>query len=107
MNRKRYGAHLGCWCRLIVCLLLTAVAFNSRSTRAADGGLRDALPNVVVILADDLGFSDLGCYGGEIETPNLNALAENGLRYTQFYNTARCWPTRRAAYRLLCSTSET
>lgn len=51
-------------------------------------------PNVVVILADDLGFSDLGCYGGEIETPNLDALADNGLRYTQFYNTGRCWPTR-------------
>jgi arylsulfatase len=55
-----------------------------------------ATPNVLVILADDLGFSDIGCYGGEIETPNLNALAANGLRYTQFYNTARCWPTRAA-----------
>jgi len=53
-------------------------------------------PNVVVILADDLGFSDLGCYGGEISTPNLDRLAANGLRYTQFYNTARCWPTRAA-----------
>ncbi len=53
-------------------------------------------PNVVVILADDLGYSDLGCYGGEIATPNLNSLAEGGLRYTQFYNTSRCWPTRAA-----------
>ncbi len=53
-------------------------------------------PNVLVILADDLGFSDLGCYGGEIETPNLDALADAGLRFTQFYNTARCWPTRAA-----------
>ena len=53
-------------------------------------------PNVLVILADDLGFSDLGCYGGEIETPNLDGLANNGLRFTQFYNTARCWPTRAA-----------
>ena len=53
-------------------------------------------PNVLLILADDLGFSDLGCYGGEIETPNLDALAANGLRFTQFYNTARCWPTRAA-----------
>jgi arylsulfatase A-like enzyme len=51
-------------------------------------------PNVVVILADDLGFSDVGCYGGEIATPNLDALANNGLRFTQFYNTGRCWPTR-------------
>jgi arylsulfatase A-like enzyme len=53
-------------------------------------------PDVLLILADDLGFSDLGCYGGEIETPNLDALAKNGLRFTQFYNTARCWPTRGA-----------
>ena len=53
-----------------------------------------AKPNFLIILADDLGFSDLGCYGGEIETPNLDRLAKNGLRFTQFYNTARCWPTR-------------
>ncbi len=53
-------------------------------------------PNIVFILADDSGFSDVGCYGGEIETPHLDALAENGIRFTQFYNTARCWPTRAA-----------
>jgi arylsulfatase len=53
-----------------------------------------AKPNVVFIMADDMGFSDAGCYGGEIATPNLNALAANGLRFTQFYNTARCWPSR-------------
>src|SRR6478609_4883337 len=53
-------------------------------------------PNVVLILADDLGFSDLGCYGGEVRTPNLDRLAAGGLRFTQFYNTARCWPTRAA-----------
>lgn len=53
-------------------------------------------PNVVFILADDLGYSDLGCYGGEIATPNLDYLAHNGLRFTQFYNTSRCWPTRGA-----------
>ena len=51
-------------------------------------------PNIVLILADDLGYSDLGCYGSEIATPNLDNLAANGLRFTQFYNTARCWPTR-------------
>ena len=54
------------------------------------------LPNFLVILADDMGYSDLGCYGSEIQTPNLDRLAANGLRYTQFYNTARCWPTRGA-----------
>lgn len=53
-------------------------------------------PNVLVIIADDLGFSDLGCYGGEIPTPNLDQLANAGLRCTQFYNTGRCWPTRAA-----------
>jgi arylsulfatase len=53
-------------------------------------------PNLLVILADDLGYSDLGCYGGEIRTPNLDGLAANGLRFTQFYNTARCWPSRAA-----------
>ena len=51
-------------------------------------------PNVIVILTDDMGFSDLGCYGSEIETPHLDSLAENGLRFTSFYNTSRCCPTR-------------
>jgi arylsulfatase A-like enzyme len=51
-------------------------------------------PNIVLILADDLGFSDLGCYGGEIETLNLDSLAAEGMRFTQFYNTAKCAPTR-------------
>jgi arylsulfatase A-like enzyme len=55
-----------------------------------------APPNVLIILADDMGWSDLGCYGGEIETPHLDALAKGGLRFTQFYNTARCCPTRAA-----------
>ena len=53
-----------------------------------------AQPNIVVILVDDMGFADLGCYGSEIPTPNLDALAKNGLRFTQFYNTGRCCPTR-------------
>jgi arylsulfatase len=61
------------------------------STRHSDRGGR---PNVLLILADDLGFSDLGCYGSEIETPNLDALAAGGVRMSQFYNTARCSPAR-------------
>jgi len=72
------------------CFVLPAIMLEIG--RAAELGR----PNVLVILADDLGFSDLGCFGGEIETPNLDSLASNGLRYTQFYNTARCWPTRAA-----------
>jgi hypothetical protein len=51
-------------------------------------------PNVVLILADDMGFSDAGCYGGEIDTPNLDRLAYRGLRFTQAYSTARCGPSR-------------
>ena len=51
-------------------------------------------PNILLILADDLGYSDLGSYGGEIDTPNLDRLAADGLRFSQFYNTGRCWPTR-------------
>ena len=75
----------------LVCLAATAGSWST-PVAAADS----PRPNVVVFLADDMGFSDLGCYGGEIETPTLDGLAANGLRYTQFYNTARCWPSRAA-----------
>lgn len=51
-------------------------------------------PNIILIMSDDMGYSDIGCYGSEINTPNLDALAADGLRFTQFYNTARCCPTR-------------
>ena len=71
-------------------LLLTLAAV---ACAAAPGAAADK-PNVIVILSDDMGFSDLGCYGGEIATPNLDALAAGGVRFTQFYNTARCCPTR-------------
>ena len=57
-------------------------------------GAKQESPNILLILNDDMGFSDIGCYGGEIETPNLDRLAHNGLRYSQFYNTARCSPSR-------------
>lgn len=60
------------------------------------GTLSAERPNIVLILADDLGYSDLGCYGGEIETPNLDRLAEGGLRFSQFYNCALCGPSRAA-----------
>lgn len=51
-------------------------------------------PNIILIMADDMGFSDIGCYGSEIPTPHLDRLAANGIRLSQFYNTARCCPTR-------------
>ena len=54
----------------------------------------ESRPNIVIILVDDMGFSDIGCYGSEIETPHLDQLAQNGLRFTQFYNCGRCCPTR-------------
>ena len=56
--------------------------------------LASAKPNIVVIMVDDLGFSDIGCFGSEIETPNLDRLAANGLRFSQFYNTAKCHSSR-------------
>ncbi len=55
---------------------------------------KTALPNIVLILGDDIGFSDLGCYGSEISTPNLDKLADEGIRFSQFYNMAKCEPTR-------------
>jgi arylsulfatase len=72
---------------IVSCLATLACGLTS----AADPAQR---PNIVVILSDDMGYSDIGCYGGEIETPNLDGLARGGLRFTQFYNTARCCPTR-------------
>ena len=74
-------------------VVLHAFLVAALSVAAAEGNNR---PNILIILADDLGFSDLGCYGSEIATPQLDALAKNGLRFTQFYNTARCWPSRAA-----------
>ncbi len=56
--------------------------------------LQAAAPNIILIMSDDMGFSDLGCYGGEIQTPNLDRLAKGGVRLSQFYNTGRCCPTR-------------
>ena len=74
---------------------LENVAPTSPSAAAESPALRTPTkPNIVIILADDMGFSDAGCYGGEIRTPNLDRLASGGLRFTQFYNTARCWPSR-------------
>ena len=54
----------------------------------------DTRPNIIIMMADDMGYSDISPYGGEIDTPNLAKLARNGVRFTQFYNTARCCPTR-------------
>ncbi len=71
-----------------------ALLVSSSSSLALVDSAQAAKPNIVVILVDDMGFSDIGCYGSEIPTPNLDALAAGGLRFTQFYNTGRCCPTR-------------
>jgi len=76
----------------LICLCVIA-AYASRSHHVT---LADDRPNIVVILMDDMGFADIGCYGSEIPTPNLDALATGGLRFTQFDNTGRCCPTRAA-----------
>lgn len=75
--------------------LLGSLAGRIGAQDAASGGPdRGRKPNVLVIVADDMGYSDAGCYGGEIETPNLDRLAADGLRFSQCYSTGRCWPSR-------------
>ena len=69
-------------------LLATCLSQITSIAKAADK------PNIIYIMSDDMGYSDIECYGSEISTPNLNALAEHGIRFTQFYNTGRCCPTR-------------
>ncbi|RPD37925.1 arylsulfatase [Chitinophaga barathri] len=77
---------------LFIGLLFTGLLFlcEDASSQAAKK------PNIILIMADDLGYSDLGCYGGEINTPNLDYLASRGVRFSRFYNTSRCCPTRAA-----------
>jgi arylsulfatase A-like enzyme len=76
---------LGC---IALCVLVAACG----ATRAAEN--KPTRPNIILIVADDMGFSDLGCYGGEIETPHLDRLATAGLRFSQCYNCAECGPSR-------------
>ena len=80
--------------RLIQCWLCSLFLLAALHSSAQPKGKRDTRPNIIIILADDMGFSDIGCYGSEIETPNIDKLARNGLRFSQFYNAARCCPTR-------------
>ena len=73
-------------------LAVSSVAFSTTSCVTVQQKIER--PNIVLIMADDMGYSDLGCYGSEIATPNIDALAKNGIRFTNFYNCARCCPTR-------------
>jgi len=81
--------------KLFTSVLTTAVMVASFGLATSRARAVDA-PNIVLIMSDDMGFSDLGCYGGEINTPNLDQLAKHGVRFSQFYNTSRCCPTRAA-----------
>ena len=74
--------------------ILGCLAVSVETCSLPKGNSPNVRPNIILIMGDDMGYSDIGCFGGEINTPTLNQLAENGLRYTQFYNTARCCPTR-------------
>lgn len=74
--------------RLIFCGVLALAVVSSAAAPPR--------PNIIVVMSDDVGYSDIGCYGGEIATPTLDGLAREGVRFTQFYNTARCCPTRAA-----------
>ena len=79
---------------LFCCFLLNSLLTGCKQASTPNENSADERPNIIIIMVDDLGFSDVGCYGGEIQTPNLDQLAANGLRFTQFYNAARCCPTR-------------
>jgi len=83
LSRREFLKAIGAGALLHGCLGTTRAARSS--------GKR---PNIVLIMADDMGYSDIGCYGGEISTPNLDRLAAGGLRFSQFYNAGRCCPTR-------------
>jgi len=78
---------------LVACFCWAVLSLPARAVPAPPPAQH---PNVLIILADDMGFSDAGCYGGEIHTPNIDRLAAGGLRFTDFHNTARCWPSRAA-----------
>jgi arylsulfatase A-like enzyme len=84
---KRYTLYLSLM--MVGGLSLGLIAWQGKP-----GPVKPKRPNIIVIMADDLGFSDIGAYGGEINTPNIDYLAQNGIRFTQFYNTSRCCPTR-------------
>jgi len=88
MNRRKFLKVAG------GSLLGLSVGGCLESTRTSASDIKQTQPNILFIMVDDMGYSDIGCYGGEIRTPNIDRLAANGVRFTQFYNTGRCCPTR-------------
>lgn len=79
--------------KLLISSLILSSMGNSATAKEAG---KEKQPNIILILCDDMGFSDLGCYGGEVRTPNIDFLAENGVRFSQFKNTGRSCPSRAA-----------
>lgn len=75
-------------------LVLTIAIWLNGFSLVVDSVSAEALPNVLLIMVDDMGFSDIGCYGGEVDTPHLDRMAAEGMRFTQFYNNAKCTTTR-------------
>lgn len=88
--------------KLVYLWILAVILFNSVSSRIAMAENENqkvaapTRPNIVLVMGDDMGYTDIGCYGSEINTPQLDSLAKHGVRFTQFYNTSRCCPTRAA-----------
>lgn len=83
-------------CAFALVVLTISLLLPAPLVAAAQVAPPEKKPNIVFIFADDLGFSDIGSYGGEIATPNLDSLAQSGVRFMQMYNTGRCWPSRAA-----------
>jgi arylsulfatase len=75
-------------------LLITILISFAATSQVVSKDKKSAKPNIVLILVDDMGYSDIGCYGGEIKTPNIDKIAQNGIRFTQMHNTAKCFPSR-------------
>jgi arylsulfatase A-like enzyme len=88
MRLARSFGYFPCAIAVVIACLATRSAVSQDRPRGA------ARPNIVIIVADDMGYSDAGCFGGEIATPNIDRLAQEGMRFTQFYNAGRCCPTR-------------
>lgn len=84
-------------------LIITLLSFSCQLSSENAPSKNDKRANIILVLADDMGYSDLGCYGGEISTPNLDELSNEGLMFTQFYNGARCCPTQASLSTGICA----
>jgi len=92
-HRQWFCRRLPCGATTLAAAMLATFAFQVSHAHCVEAESRPR-PNIVLIMADDMGYSDIGCYGGEIRTPNLDRLAAGGLRFSPFYNCALCGPSR-------------